>query len=425
MLSVRDSFRLNGLRWRAAIREHPHGFWVLIGALVLSVFSDAIAVWLKYHEFSFWRASLLIRGLTFVIAFGYLIYYRKTFQNYKPYIFLIPLALLSFTSLWFGYYYRALFGIFDYINSSVTMIRLMYFFVFYFFVRAVVKSEKEINGLAKTIDCVFIVYLFFIVLGALADIQWLANSTHTGRPGYKGIIIAQNEATGFIIVCVAWYFLRYRLRQLSVYWLITAVIAGFLVGNKGIYLGLPILLFLLLVYGDGFKQRAKSLVTVIMTGITVLTAIYLLSDAFKEIIHYFAKPIIRNLDSPANLIHFVLNGRDIKAAHQIGLVIEQAQWTPLLGGFPIRGSFAGVDIIDISMLFGVPFLLLYLGFYAKLFHPGSDASHIVRSHLATVFGIWMLLAFTAGHLLFSAYNAPFMAIYVAYANAVHVDKKNS
>lgn len=403
------------------IREHPQSFFfetmarqLLVAIFYGGIVADLISVYLEHQGSDFWRLSLVVRALFFVVCVFLLLVVKRR-EGHEPLGVLLAGFGLSLSSLLYSYIFSPWFHLQDYLETILVMIKYVYVFFVYYLVKNIIDSAPRLEGIAKTLDISFGIYVFFIFLG-LATGNDMFRSYVDIRPGYKGIIYAQNETTGFMLLAVLWFFVRAYEKRRAWFWLFVVTFASFVVGTKGLLIGVPVLLAALAVVSF---RLGKAVFAMIFSGIAVFMAgewAYQNLPAFNDAVGQFFGYMTYHFEHSDNdsLFALLISGRNEKVAYLINTVMTQSPWNLLIGGAPIGGYLSESDPVDISAAFGFPFLLLYAFLYWRMFFFEVAKRTWARRMLGMFFLVWIITAVAGGHILCSAVCAPFLACIVAY-----------
>ena len=184
------------------------------------------------------------------------------------------------------------------------------------------------------------------------------------RYGYKGLIPAQNEASGFFIIAL-FYFAnatstghKNALPKFILVW-----IAMVLTGTKACLVAFPILLLYILYWLKRRKNAALPMLGI--TIIAVFCSLYYIDFIMDEIaisIGYFTQSLARN---KSNMITVISSGRNFAVMKTLSYIFKNLRFSNVLfGGHDTMYVTAEVDPVDILLKFGV---ILGIAFYLWYF----------------------------------------------------------
>lgn len=402
-------------RWRSDV---PYALLIMV--LVGGVFSDLVSVLLSFSGSGFWRMSLILRTLFLVGTFATLLVQWQ--KRWNSYLVFLGALVVSGLSLLTGYLSDPIFEVSAYVDSLLLMIKFTFVFFIFLLIKQAVRTGSRLTTLAKMVDWVIVSYVFFILLGAVTGLEvFRSYGGDYVRPGFKGIIYAQNEATGFMIVANAWFFARMAVGARSWLWLALAFLASVCVGTKGLLLAIPIMLvgMIKVTYGTKRALFLSSVAIVLISG--AAWGAYLTIDQVRAAVDLFWSYVSFAYENQSNgsLMSVLITGRDIKFEELITLVSNNFPWVLLVGGAPIGGHASESDPIDLTVAFGLPFLLLFLTAYWQMAIGFVGITSVwARQFLGIFMIIVFLVALTGGHIWASAVCAPFIALLIFYVQRI-------
>jgi len=301
--------------------------------------------------------------------------------------------------------------------QKMTFAFLCWAVIFTYFQRIEVQDR-----LFKVYEWLVIIQVLSVLLGFIFQIDlFKAYAPERGRFGYKGLIPAINETTGFFLLAACYYgnklFLARVLDGRAVIWFLV-LLAGALSGSKAC-LGVVILIAVGYVGIHAAKafylpRRALPL-TLLLPGVVAgALALGYMDKAYRPIAGYLGHMIgqyrLAEERYPGSAILFVsTSARTLKAA----TFWEEAQpnwsaWNYLFGGWNLYEYYIEVDPIDLFALFGVVGTTIFYMGYIKMWGIGMRGPFF----LLFPFALWMAVSCTAGHLVSSAINGTYLSIFL-------------
>jgi hypothetical protein len=374
---------------------------IILILIIINFLADATNSILESSGAEFFRFSIIPRSIT-TIYFLFLALQNKSGRNlWKIVIFFYTVFLLGTLSGYSLYEGYNLFTNFSAVN------KLLYFFICYVTFKYYFRTKEEKSQLLQVFEYVLLIESITVLVGFIFHIDILS-SYQNRRFGYKGIIPAQNEASGFFLIAFFYYLMKVDILGSNALKLILVMIAGLITGTK-VALILPILLIVQLViwYSKGKIKVGRiylGLTFVLLIGLALYFKDYILSRYAPTIAYYE----YRASTSGDNLIYVLFSGRLARPYEFITNYLPRFDLLNILFGGLDRSVFASeTDVIDVFAQFGIVGLLMFFTVYIRLlFQNGKNLNSV--SLLFPI--IWLGVAATAGHTVFSAINGGYLAI---------------
>jgi hypothetical protein len=280
-------------------------------------------------------------------------------------------------------------------------------------------SQKRLLALEPWLRLALLVYAGAILAGASLSIEmfrsYLADTQI--RSGYKGIVYAQNEASALMMVALAYACQR----VLRLGWSFRdAVLVASLVGASLLIGTKAAAAAAVLVPSLYFYARHGAVQATLRAGVTLAllaaaaAAAYMLVPAVTQAadltLHYFLYHYENG--GSDKLATVVLSGRNLKFAKVWADLAQHNYLALLTGGYPVVRYLVEIDGPDLALAFGLPVFALYLHALARAFAGARSTPRISTpaSRFNTLFfGVLLLAACTAGHVLVSAIIGPYLA----------------
>lgn len=396
--------------------------WLFAILLIGGVVFDFGSTWLHYHESSFWRVSLIFRGgVGFLITFLVLMFFHR-WPNYVKW--LLGSGVVSMILLWAGYAILPIADLANYLESTLELYKMMYPALLFVGLRIVLRKNPLLAGkLFTALDVALAAYLFFIFLGLLSGGDMFRTYWNGLRPGFKGIIMTQNEATGTVLVGIFWFGLRYFSGQRHVLFLVASVAAALILGTKGALLACVPLLVGMFWARYGIIKMFPVLGWM-LGAMTVLSfATYQYSETIQAGVTLFSNYMTSHSqgDSLRAMVSLLMSGRDMRLEAFLPTLENDLSVFFLIGGMPIDYGSMEIDPVDAFLRGGGLFFVLILVCYWKIFRFSGGSGG--KSYKLVLFVIWMGIAFTGGHLWMASTTAPMLILALAYASGMNVSMK--
>ena len=393
-------------------------FLLLTIGFICNPLFDSISVILNSGAVEASRISLITRGLFSALVFLSAIVLNFGKKN-KIATLLICILPISSCIVWMT------FGLYDsqtFLENTIYTIKAASFFSFLYVLNKL--TEKEFSALELTIKTTLLIYLLCIVVGAFLDISAFRSYSLAERSGYKGIIIAQNEAAGLILAAAlipALRLVQRKSKNIDIIVFILAVISSFLLGAKASILGIVLSVAALCICRYGALRAIPaiilSLIVLFSTALLAYTFITEVNLAVQSSISYFEYQYDHYANG--NIITLLLSGRDNKLDYVLNSVIPQNYFYILFGGYPMGDYSIEVDFPDLVLLMGFPIAVIYILQLIKAFTSARDKTINLYSYFCL--GIILIIANTAGHIFVSALVLPYISFLCAQLRRSAID----
>lgn len=374
--------------------------------LVLMPFADFISVYSRYTGIEAGeRFSLIYRLFLITIAIYFFLKVNVSFKNSIIFLFLTSILSLTIT-----FFYIDGSDLSRYLETSIMSFKFFVFFVIVSCLKYFVDfSYLSFKKFYNIISSLIFVYAISIILGAFFDIEMFKNYNNddSQRWGVKGIIIAGNEASGFLTVALAWALLNLKMRASSIL-LAIVVLASLITGTKAAVLAF---IFVISAYILS-KYKGKSvLIMLLFLAISyfLLLLIYsnflVVRDTFDQTMNYF----LWHYENSArgDLVNLALTGRDYKLSVVFDEIHHVSPWVYVFGGFPVGTYTVEMDFFDAIALYGFFGALYYFYIWFSFWNISGHSEY--KTFCLYFSFSFFLLGFLAGHYFYSAMSAPFLA----------------
>ena len=215
---------------------------------------------------------------------------------------------------------------YHFVQSIVETNKFLICFVVWYTLKYYFVSSEDRNKLFRTYELIVLIQSISVISGFMFDIDLFSSYWDFGqqqiiRYGYKGLIPAQNEASGFFIIAL-FYFAnvtstgqKNALPKFILVW-----IAMVLTGTKVCLVAFPILLLYILYWLKRRKNAALPMLGI--TIIAVFCSLYYIDFIMDEIaisIDYFTQSLARN---KSNMITVVSSGRNLMMKQTLSYIFK-------------------------------------------------------------------------------------------------------
>lgn len=375
------------------IKNHKTDYIYVVSLLALVIFfiSDALTKILDI------KISIYSRVL---FEFLFIIYLIK-YLNYKKYKYLTILILL-FSTMFIGLFILIIHGntfpTFSIMFQFSVFNKMIFIFLIFLFLSDLKKIYIE--KLIKIFTYLILINSIIIILSYIGDIKVFSSYGESGRFGYSGIINATNEASYFIIIGLSLLYYQFRFLNKNTIKFIFVLLSTFVVGTKAVYMFLILLFLFDFIYFFRIKKTFYLIFTIFLIFYFFLSEIILaLEDNFQYILSFYDR---------LSLFSFLISSRDILFQTRFDLLTHS--WTDLniiFGGSDLKAYYFEMDMIDVFVIFGLPFGFLYFYLYFNAFYIQHTFAKFI---VLVLFGLAML----GGHFFGSAVNALYLVLFVLY-----------
>ena len=383
-----------------AIRvEHSQ---VILGFILLLFLADGANSLLESIGAPFYRISIIFRSIA-LVYFLWIVLPSNLGRRLGK-IILLFYAIFSigtFSAL-------GMFTEYNFPENFSLVNKFLFFFICWVTFTTIFKRKKDREQLFKVFELIIWIEVITVLLGFILEIDVLS-SYGNRRFGYKGLIPAQNEVSGFFLIAFFYYLAKVNYLGKDLLKLIVVTIAGLITGTK-VMLALPLVLTLQMFY---WLSRSKVNAKYVYIGIALALLLGAAAFYWESILvrlaptlNYYAYRIANEDYSP-----FVIVGSSGRL-----ILIEKfiAEYLPrynllniLFGGQDLTSFSTETDVIDVFARFGIIGSLAFYILYLKLLVRDVSRVYIVRFLFAI---IWLGVSTVAGHLVFSAINGGYLAI---------------
>lgn len=396
----------------------------LILYFTLNPILDLIATLTTDANGGFNRLSLISRGLFTLIVSTFALSISLKKQN----TLLLNLAPIFISAL--SIFTWCLLDKYD-IGIAFETINVVFkslsFFFFCIAFKYLFKNSQNIDFLEKIFKLSFIAYTSSILLGPVLGIEAFKSYGEV-RYGYKGIILAQNEASALLLVGLLFFGYKITLKtsdNIDKIGVITAIVAAFIIGTKAaLILPIAVLSIILITRNGIIKSALPILISFVALPIFIYT-LTLVSSSAQEVIESTTQYLTYQFTHYANdsIISLLLSGRDDKLQNVWQDIVNNNPFHLVFGGYPLGSYSTELDFFDLAFLLGIPILVVYFINLKNAFL--SDRKGITRRYYMLSLILIILISNSAGHVLTSALALPYMAFFCMYGSIKKQHKRTT
>jgi hypothetical protein len=350
------------------------------------------------------RVSILIRAIAFLYFSALLIRYRR---GRKTLVLVMGLLLLVLLGGIAEEIYGNQYLWFENINL---IFKLTFFFVCWEILRRYFYSTKDQDLVFKLFEVIILIQAATIILGFLLKLEIFSSYGQDYRFGYKGLIPAQNEVSGFFLIAIFYLLWKIAYKQKGIVLLLTVLIAGMLTGAK-VALLFPLLLVLYLVIWTR-RFLYKRIFWILFVSILIFLTVLVIKQEYIQqrlspTFAYFNYQL--SAGNNPNYFSIFMSGRDLYINSLFSNIFNNIGFhNILIGGHNLAESSTETDFLDIFLFIGfIGLIIFYASYFRLLFSPRNGKFYMHR----LIFVItWLGVSLVAGHLLFSAINSMYLAI---------------
>jgi hypothetical protein len=384
------------------LKEADATYFLVKSALYIFFISDACNKILYLLHSDFYRVSILFRslyeGLFFLLILLFINETRLLFLKIflSSFILFIAGQLIIFFKAGYDYNFPENISLFN-----------KYFFVFiiFFAIYKLLYYPDKLQKILKAFERVLLINSVATFIGFFLQIDLLRTYTDNDfRYGYSGFIPAQNEATLFFFIAISYFYYQHFILKIKSKKFYFVLLSCFLLGTKGIYLFLVLLLIFHFLYHSSLKTKLISL----FTALSLLGGClwYLTTESSQKVLGYFIYQAQRT-----GWLNTMLSGRNTHIS---------TKGTDILYDWTIPNYFiGGMDQTKVNFEMDFFDLFFFLGIIGSTIFLALYFSSIFKFNILKPFNFFFVIsffaiAFFAGHFFASAINALYLCIISLY-----------
>lgn len=245
-----------------------------------------------------------------------------------------------------------------------------------------------------------------IIIGFMFGIEFFSSYNAQGDPsiearfGYKGLLYGINETTGVFFLGIAYTYREIFIHKKDKIVLLLLLLgSSFLTGTKGAILSAALLSAYYL-----FKYKRRIFYITIIPIIAGILWFAISYDVIQKLAPLFS--IYFNQDDRSQIgmfLTFFMTGRNDYIYHN--WVYMESHWNILNYIFGDGVLYSETDLLDLYYFFGLGAIVYLFGYYKLFFYKKNADSGII-------FSIFLLIAFTGGHVIRSGVFPVFLCLYL-------------
>ena len=246
--------------------------------------------------------------------------------------------------------------------------------------------------------------IILMILGVLFEINLFKSYPNSIRFGYNGILPQQGIGTYFYCLILSISYFKFYLEKESLFSFLFILFGSFLIGTKGMYLFITLLLYISIILMLKSKKNR----------IFFLVIINLIVFIFREKILGFYIERFNFWEGNTNFqehsfLTKLTSKRDLLFNTFMENILINWKWNNyLFGGENFEKHRVEFEIADILLLSGISGLIVFLIFIIKIIFNNNN--NIVSLLMAGI----LIVSFFAGNLLLSITNTLFFILTYAY-----------
>lgn len=370
-------------------------------ALYVFFISDACNKILLYLQVDINRVAIVFRAIYEILFMGLILLFlnkaRLTFIKVFISLFILFFLGQIMVSSRFNVEY-------NYLENVLNFNKYFFAFIIFFAIYKL-QYHHRFTEIISLLERIFIFNSVCVILGFLFSIELFR--TYLDQPyryGYSGFIPAQNEATLFFIIGISYfYYKKYKLDlRTKGFWLVSG--SSLLVGTKGIYVFIILLIIYHFLSNSGLKTKLLS--AIFLAAVTFALSIFLKTETAQTMLAYFIAKT-----EQGGITDMLLSGRVTSLTEKARSILGNWNVFNYLFGGQDQNRFAvEMDFLDLFFFFGAVGSVIYLMLYFFTFFK------LQRNNTFQYFFIFsfFVLAFFGGHFFFSTTNALYLCLFSMY-----------
>lgn len=375
----------------------------IIILIILMFIADGANRVLIYLDAPFQRVSILVRLCAQMFFLLLLLRKRQGIKVWALMFFFYAVFLLGSIAA------VGLYEAYDWVENFAMVNKALFFFVCWETFRQYFQTEGARRKLFKVFEILVGVEVLSVLIGYVFDLEVFASYQGFRRFGFKGLIPAQNEVSGFFVIAFFYFLWKVIDSRQGGVKLIVILIAALLTGTK-VTLLLPIALSLYIIRWLVNLRVSKvtlSIIAIVLALVVfaILQMDYILARIAPTISYYSY-----TLGEGYSYFDLFASGRHFRVETFVSEFLSQfGFFNYLFGGHDLTALSVESDPVNVFARFGLLGSIVFYGLYVKvLLHHERT---IGFTHLLFVF-TWLGVSAVAGHLVFSAINGVYLAIFL-------------
>ena len=384
------------------LKEVDAAYFLCISALWLFFLSDACNKLLVYFQYDFTRISIIIRSLYELLFLSIIIFFFNEIRMYFVKLFAATLILFISGQVLFSFnvYYH-----YNFIENITIFNKYFFIFIIYFAIYKLQDHPEKFRRISNALELVFIINALAALAGFAFQIDFLRTYVDQSyRYGYSGFIPVQNESTVFFLLGLSHFYYKHFLLRIRSFKFYIMLLSSLVLGTKGIYIFLAMLLVFHFMYHSKIKTK--------LIALSVIIALYFLISWFlktgysQKLLEYFISK-----SHEVGWFQMIISGRDSYISTRGAEVLDN--WTILnffIGGQDQKRQLIEMDFFDLFFFLGIIGCIIFFGLY----FTSIFKFNILKPFNLFFVSSFLILAFFGGHFFGSAINALYVCLVSMY-----------
>jgi len=391
---------------RSVLKEETAVNILTRSALYVFFISDACNKILLFFQYDINRVAIVFRAFYEILFIGLILIFLNKARLTFIRVFVSLFILFLLGQIMFSFRFN---GDYNYLENVLIFNKYFFAFIIFFAIYKIQYSNRFVE-IISLLERIFIFNSVCVILGSVFSIALFR--TYIDQPyryGYSGFIPAQNEATLFFIIGISYfYYKKYILDVKSKgFWLVVG--SALLVGTKGIYFFIILLIIYHFLSNSGVKTKLLS--AIFLAAASLALSFFLKTETAQTLLGYF---IVKA--EQGGITDMLLSGRLTSLAEKSQEILENWNILNYLFGGQDQNRFAiEMDFLDLFFFFGAVGGVIYLTLYFYTFFK------LQRNNTFQFFFIFsfFVVAFFGGHFFFSTTNALYLCLFSMYLISSH------
>ncbi len=386
-------------------KESDAAYFLCITALYVFFISDACNKILYAFNYDFFRISIFFRSIYEVLFLSAILFFindvRFLFLKLLLFLFVLFIGGQILISLNASYDY-------NYLENISHFNKYFFVFIIYFSVYRIQDHTDKFQKVLRLMENIFMINSTAVIIGFIFNLNFLKTyALHYYLHGFSGFIPAQNEATMFVFIMVSYFYYKHFILNLKSWRFYFILFSSLLLGTKGIYLFLAILLIFHFLYFSNLKTKIISLTLIVIISIGLF--FYFQTEQAKVFLEYYLTSLNRQ-----GWYGMLVSGRNSYVTDRIPGIIRN--WNIVnyfIGGEDQTRQLIEMDFFDLFFFMGIIGTILFFVLY---FTSVFKFNMLRPFNLFFVFSFFAL-AFFGGHFFASAVNSLYVCLFSIYIYA--------
>lgn len=389
---------------------------VVLALLALTFLADSATAVLLALDSPIWRVSIVVRLLAQV-------YFMWLLGRTKGGWIILGFAGVIYSLFLLGSIFPVdEFSLDIWLANFSTVNKMLYVFLCWGVFQEYFRTTRSQQRLFRLFELAAMLIVLSIYIGFLLSVDILKSYPAGERFGYKGLIPALNEASGYLLIIFFYYLQRLYTTKRGLPMLFLIVGAAVLTGAK-VALALPLLLVLLSLRWISNRRMGRTAAMIVAGVMAALVLAFVfrerILDQFAATIDHFTMFWLQG----RTISSLFVSGRDLKVEDFLAQQLPQfGAGNYLFGGWDFSSYSTEMDVVDVFAFLGLIGGVVFYAGYLALLLGSMERIPAIRLVFAIV---WLGVSALSGHLVFSAVNSAYLAILLTYFSVTAQRKRVS